>query len=322
MPASSVRTFSDPDEYAAAVRATTSEFTVVGRGTFDASIVKIDLHSLWMQRFHEHLPRIMHVATGPERAIISFQSQPGPIMICGGAEAGFGTLTRMPVGDNYFRRTTGATSYGSVSLPVEDAKSSASTIAGCELMPPRQRMLTAPPAAAMAKLQRLHTMAGQLASQTPEIIENTEAARGLEQALIQAVVACLGAADVGTEEAAKRRHSTIMRRFHAAIQEHPDEAIYIPAICRATNVAQRTLNVCCHETLGMSPKRYLLLRRMYLARQALRRSGPANATVTGVATTLGFFDLGRFAVQYRALFGETPSATLRASRGNDGRHPN
>jgi AraC-like DNA-binding protein len=35
--------------------------------------------------------------------------------------------------------------------------------------------------------------------------------------------------------------------------------------------------------------------------------------VTDVATELGFLELGRFAVKYRQIFGETPSSTLRAA---------
>ena len=61
----------------------------------------------------------------------------------------------------------------------------------------------------------------------------------------------------------------------------------------------------------MSPKQYLLLRRMQLARWALRAASPEATTVTELATRYGFWQLGRFAVEYRALFGETPSATLQ-----------
>ena len=63
----------------------------------------------------------------------------------------------------------------------------------------------------------------------------------------------------------------------------------------------------------MSPTRYLWLRRMHLARRALRRADPAMTTVTEIASNCGFWELGRFSVAYRALFGESPSAALRRS---------
>jgi hypothetical protein len=60
MPSSAVRTFTDPDDYAAAIRATGAEMTVTGRGQFTAKRILIDMHRLWMQRFSENLPRIFH----------------------------------------------------------------------------------------------------------------------------------------------------------------------------------------------------------------------------------------------------------------------
>jgi len=37
MPSSVVQTFSDPDDYAASIRGTRAEMTVIGRGHFDAN---------------------------------------------------------------------------------------------------------------------------------------------------------------------------------------------------------------------------------------------------------------------------------------------
>jgi AraC-like DNA-binding protein len=61
----------------------------------------------------------------------------------------------------------------------------------------------------------------------------------------------------------------------------------------------------------MSPMRYLWLRQMHFARRALRMADPAATTVTDIATSYGFWELGRFSVAYRSLFGESPSAAIR-----------
>jgi transcriptional regulator GlxA family with amidase domain len=166
----------------------------------------------------------------------------------------------------------------------------------------------------MAKFQRLHAAAGHLAEHTPEVIARPEAARGLEEALIEAMVDCLVAPDRREDRAAQRRHTAIMQRFYAAIEASDDKAVYLPELCAKIGVSGRTLRLCCQEHLGMGPKRYLLLRRMHLARRALRVAA-TEATVTDIATEFGFWELGRFAVEYKALFEEAPSETLRrASR--------
>jgi len=68
----------------------------------------------------------------------------------------------------------------------------------------------------------------------------------------------------------------------------------------------------------MSPHRFLVLRRLQLARRALTRNGRGTTSVTAVATEFGFWELGRFAVMYRRAFGESPSVTLRRFRASSG----
>jgi AraC-like DNA-binding protein len=107
-----------------------------------------------------------------------------------------------------------------------------------------------------------------------------------------------------------RQHSRIIARFEDFLAARRYEPVYVSEICNSISVSERTLRSCCHEHLGMGPVRYLWLRRMHLARRALLRADPQAATVTGVATEHGFWELGRFSVEYRALFGESPSASL------------
>jgi transcriptional regulator GlxA family with amidase domain len=95
------------------------------------------------------------------------------------------------------------------------------------------------------------------------------------------------------------------------LEANAGQPLYLAEICAAIGVAERTLRIACEEHLGMGPIRYLTLRRMHLVRRALLRADPAKATVTQIATGYGFWELGRFSVAYRALFGESPSESLR-----------
>ena len=63
----------------------------------------------------------------------------------------------------------------------------------------------------------------------------------------------------------------------------------------------------------MSPMQYLWLRRMNLVRRELQQQN-LRTTVTTTAMNFGFWHLGRFADEYRSLFGESPSSTLARRR--------
>src|SRR5262249_6349826 len=162
---------------------------------------------------------------------------------------------------------------------------------------------------ALAKLRRLHEVAGNLAEDAPAILAQPEAARGLEQALIEAMWDCIGG-QVEAGRTAQRHHEAIMRRSHRVVEERLSEPLYVPELCKEVGASARTLLACCQEHLGMGPKHYLLLRRMHMVRRALIHSTTADTTVTAAATRYGFWQFGRFAVEYKALFGEAPSVTL------------
>jgi transcriptional regulator GlxA family with amidase domain len=86
-------------------------------------------------------------------------------------------------------------------------------------------------------------------------------------------------------------------------------------LCERVGVSERTLRSCCAEFLGMSPIRYVLLRRLREVNSALRDADPDTVNVAEVAHRFGFAQFGRFAGAYRAIFGETPSTTLQSTPG-------
>ena len=224
-----------------------------------------------MQRFSDNLPRVGHSATMAGRAIFSFRTEPGPSLLAGGMEMQPTSIVRHSEGQNYHRRSSGFASYGGMSLPVEEMAAVGEAMAAVDLTPPRDAMLITPPPAAMTRLQRLHAAAGHLAENAPEMIAHPETARGLEQLLIHALVECLSLGEASEDRLALRRHATIMRRFRRAVEETPDQALYIPELCKAIGVSGRTLRGVLPGAAWDQPQAIFAV-----APDASRTAGPAR----------------------------------------------
>ncbi|MFC3505555.1 AraC family transcriptional regulator [Micromonospora krabiensis] len=102
----------------------------------------------------------------------------------------------------------------------------------------------------------------------------------------------------------------LVRRACALIRDHHAEQLTVGDIAEALQVSVRTLQDCFRRELGSTPTAFLRGCRLDAVHRALRAAGP-GASVTTVALAHGFAHLGRFAADYRARFGESPSATLR-----------
>ena len=118
-------------------------------------------------------------------------------------------------------------------------------------------------------------------------------------------------------EALRRLETTVtprnVRRAVDYIDAHLDQAITIADIVKATGVAGRTLFKHFKDFKGVSPMRYLRNARLLQVREALSRAEPEES-VTAIAASWGFGHLGRFSIEYRRRFGESPSETLRRNR--------
>jgi AraC-like DNA-binding protein len=99
------------------------------------------------------------------------------------------------------------------------------------------------------------------------------------------------------------------------LRGHLSEPIDLELLASIAGVRPRTLESHFKTFLGTTPLGWLRRTRFAKARRELE-SGRADATVTRIALANGFNQLGRFAVEYRLIFGEAPSATLRRSRSH------
>lgn len=92
--------------------------------------------------------------------------------------------------------------------------------------------------------------------------------------------------------------------IHASL----DQPLSVGMIAAAAGTSHRTLHRAFRFVFGETPYTYVQGARLHRIRDELRTAGMASS-VTAAANRWGVSELGRFAGQYRELFGELPSAT-------------
>ena len=89
---------------------------------------------------------------------------------------------------------------------------------------------------------------------------------------------------------------------------------------RASGASERRIRHAFNECYGVPPTVFLRSAALHEVRRTLLEGPEARDAVSRAASDFGFRHLSRFADQYRALFGELPSATV-ARRTRDDVHP-
>jgi transcriptional regulator GlxA family with amidase domain len=103
-----------------------------------------------------------------------------------------------------------------------------------------------------------------------------------------------------------------VRRAIEFMHDHVDDPIGIDDIARIAGCSPRRLQLAFQTHAGSSPMAELRRLRMEAA-EARLRSG-AYDSVTDVALSLCFNNVGRFAVEFRRQFGASPSQLLQSSK--------
>ena len=104
-------------------------------------------------------------------------------------------------------------------------------------------------------------------------------------------------------------HSRTVRRAVAFIEDNAAKDITAADIARAARVSIRAMQLAFRRHLDTTPMAYLRRVRLSCADADLRA---ANGSVTAIAARWGYARPSVFAAHYRAVYGVTPSQTLRS----------
>lgn len=317
--------FQDADEFAPAIQGADVELIQTSANLTGGRVTEIHFGSVVLQYCRIAFGCLARASLheNPVSLMVPFTIQ-GPAVCNGHSMSHESFLVHGNRADYYSKTPTG---FEWVLLPFKTDAILHTIAALTQQEPPELRencLSIRPPRAVMTAVHRLLLTAVETAQRNPHILTSEKALRSLERS-IQTVVALALSYHRPDEsphhQGTTRSHSFVLRLVEAYLEAHISEPVYLAELCAATGASERTLQQVFRQSYGVSPLQYLKLRRLNLARQCLRDGISEQTRITDVALDCGFWELGRFAVDYKALFGESPSHTLQRRNSWENCHP-
>lgn len=180
-----------------------------------------------------------------------------------------------------------------------ELRSATSLLRGNEICAVDPRLLLA----LRMQLDRMHGLsAACLSSQAETLQAELDISVGY---IIQSWSAAVGDKQRGVPRP-RRRMLAEVRQY---IDQHERTPIRISDLCQHVGVSERTIQYAFQAEYQCTPKQYLNARRLHGVRKEIREN--PMRSIAEAASAWGFWHMGQFAADYRRMFGESPSRTLR-----------
>lgn len=106
-----------------------------------------------------------------------------------------------------------------------------------------------------------------------------------------------------------QKAQNVVKTVCEVLNDNPDYCYSIEELCHITCTSRRTLQNCFEQITGQSPALFLKMMKLNAVRRMLQYSS-TQMTISDIAAHWGFWHLSQFAVDYKRLFGESPSQTM------------
>jgi len=306
--------FDDFDALTDAIGDFDSEYLRLDAGPVRSTLTRVALDRMRLLRCDEVVPSYVFRASAPSEPSFAFPLAPATETVWQGQPADANTLILYSPGAEVVGRSNGSVQWATILFEPSALERHAEQL-GVTLTPVRhlaQRL--APDPQAMAALRAATIECFELATAAPlQALDDPGLRRFQEEVLLTTLVRAAGTAKE-IQEASADSHRRVVQRALGVLEERCDEPVYLSDLCEAAGVSERTLRSAFQRIHGVSPVRYMHRHRMRQVRRALLEGDASATRVSDVAARFGFANLGRFAVEFRALFGLSPSQLLRERR--------
>jgi AraC family ethanolamine operon transcriptional activator len=117
---------------------------------------------------------------------------------------------------------------------------------------------------------------------------------------------------IKTEETQHLKSDRAIRLVLDYVNSAPSEEITAVELCTLADCSQRWLEQSFKMRFGVTPKAYVKYLRLARLRRDLQQVPHGESqTVIDLASTYGFWHMGQLAADYRKVYGELPSDTLK-----------
>ncbi|MEK8028670.1 helix-turn-helix domain-containing protein [Pseudaquabacterium rugosum] len=306
-----IREAADADEHAQALTDWQQRYDQLSAGRFHGRVTELQLPQ--MQVFVEHTSHAVRQScrVWDDAFWFGLAAQPtqAAARINGRINLAQGVMTR-PGGSPFELVTPDAhTIYGVVvRRPWLQAAAAAQ---GCEVDWQRLQAAEVLPLAEGVRAAWLQILEPLLLGEAP-LAWHRDSAGQLQELLLCPLLGVLDGAEVerGARDSLERRRR-VVTQAQALVLADPGHPPDVPALCAQLHVSRRTLQYCFEDVLGLSPLQALRALRLNEVRRGLRAAAATGQGVHDVAAHWGFGHFSQFAADYRRLFGESPSRTLR-----------
>lgn len=135
----------------------------------------------------------------------------------------------------------------------------------------------------------------------------------LEAGLTDIVRSLVERGAASAQSRADRHRERLVKDALEVMWSRVEEPPTLQDVCSAAQCSVRTLIYAFNATFAMSPMKYFKIQRLNAAHRRLQHAAPGTH-IFDVAADFGFWHLGHFGVDYKALFGTTPKTTSRVSK--------
>ncbi len=148
------------------------------------------------------------------------------------------------------------------------------------------------------------------------VLQNPCISKGVAPSISESTLSALFSmfcdiAPASPDRSSCRRRRHFVERADAYVRSCSDRLVTVSELCTVLNTCRRALQISFQEVLGISPHAYIRAVSLNRVRSHLRSIESPYACVQDAAAAYGFWHMSQFALDYKQLFGELPSATFK-----------